>query len=180
MDNGVETHVTALRVHRQDLLCCSLNRMMKNTLVQGTYRRSAPARGSWDCAEFRTLFCYHFSCLLGEYEERALQELLYPHARRWRGWFGLRCPGFFAADLEFIAALGPAKSLQEIMAAAEEFGRVNKAAGLSWRTVLKARVSARRTVAMAEHLFKCAPVGRGEEEAFLAWIERVQRRLARS
>jgi hypothetical protein len=154
--------------------------MMNNILSRGIYRRAAPARVSWDCAEFRTLFCHHFSCLLGEYEERALLELLYPHARRWQGLFALRYPGFFAADLEFIASLGPAKSFQEIMNSANEFCQVNEATRLNWRTVLRIRVSARRTVAMAEHLFKCAPVGKVEEEAFLAWIARFQRRLDHS
>jgi hypothetical protein len=43
----------------------------------------------------------------------------------------------------------------------------------------KIRVCARRAVAMAEHLFKCAPVGKEEERSFLARIAALEEGLSR-
>src|SRR5258708_38368380 len=63
--------------------------------------------------QFQILFCDRFECPPSEYEERALRELLYSHARLVVPIIRKMRPDFFNQDFKFIRYLGTADDFQE-------------------------------------------------------------------
>jgi hypothetical protein len=102
---------------------------------------------------FRTLFCEQFGCPPEEFEERVLQECLYPRARLVAPLVRRVWPDFFEEDLKLIKYLGRAKSVKEAIAELRDFRDANKVSGGFLRTRLKIRVSGRNATRLALEIF---------------------------
>ncbi len=91
----------------------------------------------------RERYCAHWQISPDAYEEHLFRRSLYFHARGLRGIFQLVSPGYFAADREFIRAIGDLRSRRGFHSEAAEFhaAGANRALGRRW---LRFRVSAER------------------------------------
>jgi hypothetical protein len=106
-----------------------------------------------DGRSFQALFCRHFHCSPGEYEQRAFRELLYRHAKLVAPVVRKLRPNSFNEDFKFISYLGEATDFREAKAHAADFQDANLARRSFWRTTLKIRVSGRKATRLAQQLF---------------------------
>ncbi len=102
---------------------------------------------------FKDLFCQQRRCPESEYTERAFQECLYGHARFLAPLLRRRSPKLFAPDLRFIEHLGHARGMREAKADMQDFDDVNRGPTSFLRRTLKLRVSGRKAMRMAGHIF---------------------------
>ena len=102
--------------------------------------------------QFQTRFCERFHCSSGEYEQRALHECLYWHARLLEPLLrGVR-PRFFDKDLDFIRYLGAATDWEEARTDITNFYLFNEGKPGFLRTRLRLRVSGRKASRLARRL----------------------------
>lgn len=104
--------------------------------------------------EFKTLFCEQFNCPPAKYAENAFRRCLYPHARVLAPIIHLLAPSYFTLDYELLQGLSAAVDLTDVRACVDNFSQANSWSGSFFRTVLRLRVSGRRTTRLADQLFQ--------------------------
>ena len=105
-----------------------------------------------DTQSFQSLFCERFNCPPSQYEEQAVRECLYRHARLLAPVLLRLRPDFFAEDAKFLRYLGQATSLNEAQADVADFKEHDCARSSFWRNQLKIRVSGRKATKLAYDL----------------------------
>ena len=106
---------------------------------------------------FQELFCEHFGCSSAQYEKRALNLLLYSHARILAPLVRVFKPGLFAPDLKFIRRLGQAHDMREATHDLLDFKDASGGRSDPWRGILRLRVSGRKAGRVARELLNSKP-----------------------
>jgi hypothetical protein len=115
---------------------------------------------SVSAAQLQFLFCRRFHCDTSEFEERALRECLYWHARLLAPLLRKVQPHFFDKDLKFIRYLGATTDWDEAKTDINNFYLVNVGKPSFARTDLRLRVSGRKASRLARELFPTNHEGR--------------------
>ncbi len=100
---------------------------------------------------FKTIFCEKYQCAESAYEELALNNCLYPHARFLAPALRTVFKNFFAKDLYFIKELGKAIDWQEVKLEMVDFQDSTRFADFA-RKHLLIRISGRRAQIMARRV----------------------------
>ncbi len=100
---------------------------------------------------FRARFCEKFGCPESEYENKALQECLYPHAKLFAPIIRIFKRDLFAVDLEFLRALGEKSTRWEAQGHLLSFQSFNRE-DTYLRRKLKIRVSGQKAAILAAEL----------------------------
>ncbi len=92
---------------------------------------------------FASLYCAQRKIEQGDYAKAVMSETLYPHAKVVAPLVRLLWPRHFAADHDFIEAVGKLRRFREVFNEAEDFAHHPDNVGFS-RDTLNLRISSRR------------------------------------
>jgi hypothetical protein len=104
---------------------------------------AVPSRDWAEAGTFRHRYCRARGLRPADFVEPLLDACLYPQARALRPWLERLLPGFFAADREFVEAVGRIRRRAEFGFEADDFHHADRRRSLL-RRVLRLRVSVGR------------------------------------
>lgn len=120
---------------------------------------AAPSREEAEAGTFSQRYCRARGLHPSDFVESLLDACLYPQARPLRPWLERLSPGFFAADREFVEAVGRIRRRAEFGFEAEDFRHADRRRSLL-RRVLRLRVSVGRVHREVAARWAPAPVTR--------------------